>query len=1332
MERYKTKFDILENNQINSNSYDFLIYDYSVIKEKTSEKDMKTMEDNIKNNVIKEKKVKISNNSHQYHIKNNWNQRKSKKNFNKQSHILLIIDLLLVLISIVYTEDTFDDINKYPYITCKITEGYNKFINNGEGDNLNSHFRYTRPDEILINGVIYDFSNATNYIFNFTEPINNVHLIWKNNMTYCCYNMFRGCEKMIEIDLSHFFPAGITDLANFFWDCFSLSKIDFTNFDTTQITSCGNMFHNCISLTSLNLTFFQLPTLYIDSMFYNCHSLKILDFPNFNIIPSMRKISNIFQNCTSLEYLNIGNFEPNNNEYTDFYEQFLGDTKKNLVICSDNTDIISNIPNSKCYTISCGDNWQIDKKRINTENDDCMDSCESANYKYEYNFECIPNCFSGTYNDNTTCRDCHPDCKECNGPNNSDCILCADDRFNYLGICVSNCPRGYYNDKILNQKNCKCELPNCFSCNIESLNKGLCIEYEEGYYPIYNINNDYLFKNCSKSVLGYYLDKDDLIYKKCYKTCEKCEIGGDDSFHNCIECKPEYNNVINFGLYKNCYNICKYYHYLDKTNNIKYCTSSQKCPEDYEKIILEKNECISSCANDNKYKYEFKKRCYEMCPLVVSMNRVKNVIANGISYNKDFCKPICTKGIPFELIRTQECLQKCPIDEMCIDTEKEPKDYDAIMQNIESYFLSNNYNTSDLENGNNEVYEIGDMKITLTTTKNQKNDKRNANMTTIDLGKCEEVLRQEYNITNEDFLFMKIIEVSDENMKIPKIEYDVYSNFNGNNLVELNLKSCEDTTIDIFIPVQLTEDKDKLNSSSDYYSEICYSATSDYGTDLTLEDRKNEFIDNNMTVCQENCIFSDYDYDIQKAKCSCEVEESSQKKTFADMNINVTALLKNFIDIKKNSNIQILNCYQELFTGQGFIKNIGSYILIVIILTHFIIIILFYIKKLYNDIIENIKDITNALMDLKLKRRRSIKNKKTNVIQKEKKENKENKTKVDALKIKAENKSNKPEKPKTDIFNENNNGINIFSRKLNSYIKYQLTFPNSPTKKRANETNIDLPYNNEITIQKRIKRRNVSNNNKTNIVNNSSAIEIELSDKVKEILKNTDEEINQLPYKFALKYDTRKYYQYYFSLIRTKHPLIFTFFNNNDYNIKIIKIDLFLFSFSLYFTVNALFFNDDTMHKIYEDKGVFNFLFQLPSILYSVLISATLNSLLKLLAFSGGSILEYKSNKFVKFQIDLDEREKKLVKMIKIKFIIYFIISTIISLFCWYYLSMFCAIYRNTQIYLIKDTLISYSLSLCYPLLINLLPVFFRIPALFQKSKERRLLYRISKLLQML
>ena len=38
---------------------------------------------------------------------------------------------------------------------------------------------------------------------------------------------------------------------------------------------------------------------------------------------------------------------------------------------------------------------------------------------------------------------------------------------------------------------------------------------------------------------------------------------------------------------------------------------------------------------------------------------------------------------------------------------------------------------------------------------------------------------------------------------------------------------------------------------------------------------------NNKTVCQENCVFSKYNYEIQKAYCSCEVKQSS--KSFDDM-----------------------------------------------------------------------------------------------------------------------------------------------------------------------------------------------------------------------------------------------------------------------------------------------------------------------------------------------------------------------------------------------------------------------------------------------------------------
>ena len=48
------------------------------------------------------------------------------------------------------------------------------------------------------------------------------------------------------------------------------------------------------------------------------------------------------------------------------------------------------------------------------------------------------------------------------------------------------------------------------------------------------------------------------------------------------------------------------------------------------------------------------------------------------------------------------------------------------------------------------------------------------------------------------------------------------------------------------------------------------------------------------------------------------------------------------------------------------------------------------------------------------------------------------------------------------------------------------------------------------------------------------------------------------------------------------------------------------------------------MHKIYEDKGSFNFIYQLPQIIYSSIISAVLNVLLKLLALTEAKILKFK------------------------------------------------------------------------------------------------------------
>ena len=186
-----------------------------------------------------------------------------------------------------------------------------------------------------------------------------------------------------------------------------------------------------------------------------------------------------------------------------------------------------------------------------------------------------------------------------------------------------------------------------------------------------------------------------------------------------------------------------------------------------------------------------------------------------------------------------------------------------------------------------------------------------------------------------------------------------------------------------------------------------------------------------------------------------------------------------------------------------------------------------------------------------------------------------------------------------------------------------------------------------------------------------------------------------------MEYNNEELNEYYLSLLRTKHNLIFVFFNNKDYNSNIIKIDIFLIEFTIQYTINALFYNDNIMHKIYEDEGSFDFIYQLPKTIYSSLISIFLNSILKILALSSGAIIGFKHDKI---KDDVNEREIKLKDSLKIKFILYFIISLIFLLFFWYNISMFGAIYMNTQFHLLKDTLMSFSLSFLYPFIINLLP----------------------------
>ena len=96
------------------------------------------------------------------------------------------------------------------------------------------------------------------------------------------------------------------------------------------------------------------------------------------------------------------------------------------------------------------------------------------------------------------------------------------------------------------------------------------------------------------------------------------------------------------------------------------------------------------------------------------------------------------------------------------------------------------------------------------------------------------------------------------------------------------------------------------------------------------------------------------------------------------------------------------------------------------------------------------------------------------------------------------------------------------------------------------------------------------------------------------------------------------------------------------------------------------------------------------------------------------------------------KKARKIEKCLKIKLILFFVISSILMLFFWYFISCFCAVYTNTQIILIKDTGISFGTSMLYPFILSFIPGIFRIPALRAKNKNLKSLYKLSSFVNLL
>ena len=592
-----------------------------------------------------------------------------------------------------------------------------------------------------------------------------------------------------------------------------------------------------------------------------------------------------------------------------------------------------------------------------------------------------------------------------------------------------------------------------------------------------------------------------------------------------------------------------------------------------------------------------------------------------------------------------------------------------------------------LNEGEDIIIEFDDLIYHLTSSDNQKNSK-NHNVSTINLGQCETILKNAYNITNIPLIIF-IIEHKIEGSKIPDIQYKVYHPVKNESL---DLSLCDGTNIILNIPVLIDQDKlYKYDIYSDYYNDRCFNYSADNKTDMPLKYRRQDFINNNLTLCHSDCNYLGYNIETKNSKCECKVKNEIELFNFK---IDKDLLYNKFVKLK-GSNIDIIKYYYLIFKP-GYLKNnIGNYILSIIIISSIIDLFIFLYKG-NSSLKKNIDEIAS-----------SLKKNKTN----KKPINNDNLITSSSIK----NKKKKNNKISFPPKNNNNKEKIINTRKIcansnfdhNSSSNQAIQFEKSGLIGKIDKKNKKL--------QKILKKNDekLECMKKTNNLDESNCA-----------IKLIEEELNKLDYNEALKIDKRIYFQYYWSLLKIGQLFLFSFFPNNDYNIMVIKTSLFFFSFGLYYTVNSLFFTDSTMNKIYERE--YPFIYQLPNIIYSNLISTVINLIIRYLTLTSKDILEIRLIDVEKLDIKVGE----IKKCIKIKFIFFFILSFLFLFIFWFYVTIFCAVYQKTQILLIKDTTISFGLSLIYPFGYYLLPGIFRIPSLRSKTKNRECMYRISLLLQ--
>ena len=1113
---------------------------------------------------------------------------------------------------------------------------------------------------------------------------------------------------------------------------------------TSPVISMSNFFskeedNNMANVISMDLSHFD--SSFVESMdylFYNCDSLKILDLSNFNM-QQTSSAPEMFTGLSSLIYLNATNMVLGNGIGSQFT---IG--SQNLIVCQSEKIFL----NIKLYEICCSFNAETEMCEsdnyitlyynqdsyyengfknenrnyinfINYNNSTIIDTIELnilAGTKLEIHFTSpvtsMENFFSQE-NDNNMINVVSIDLShfdsssvENMGSMFSGCNLLEDvDLSNFNTTKVINMSKMFSNCKSLKSINLS-KFTTFLVTNMNSMFSG-CSSLESIDLSMFEttnvVNMANLFEECQSlnsidlsSFITIKVENMNSMFAQCTNLkllnlsnfVTSLVVSMDYMFYNCTSLNIL--DISNFNMMQTMSAV----QILTSLKNLSYINLYN----------IQDNDLISQSElnTDNNIEKQF-----YVCQKYNIITNTKSIPCCNYNINEDKCNDILTTTLTVPVSASVSVNTINPIITIINITKEVEIIYNNIIDNMEDQ----SYKIIQTENG---IIQFSTLKEQL--------DNQSETVSSVDLGECEDKLRVQEGLNEtEQFLIVKI-DTFNSTINATNVQYEI---FNPRNYSKVNVNICKNISIKISVPVILDESKLSLISSleesgydifdinDEFYNDICATYTAQNGADMALSSRKTRIYDSikDVYLCQKGCEFESFDTQTNKANCICQIQETETITDISKITFDKNEFFDSFYNTLFNSNFRVLKCIKLLFSIKGVKTNAGFYMMTGFILCHiaFIVVHIFtgQIKliNIINDIIKT-KGTENATIEVKEDLKDTVENKEKKEIKLVKRKNYK---KHSSKRVKKENLETKMEDVQDPPKKRNNQmpskGLNIYD---------------------ANNLIVDS--------KEEIKNKTEDAKEKTIIEKQEQEKQSETVFKEKELEKNIleeyknlrDEELNDLDYDIAIIVDKRTYWQLYWALLKKDQLIIFTFIISDDYNLRAIKILLFIVSFALFFSINAFFFTDDTMDKIFEDNGIFNFVFQLPQIIYSSLISSVINIILKKLSITEDQILDMKKEK------DIEKAKEKadiIKNKLKTKLIIFIILSSLLMLFFWYFISCFCAAYKNTQAILIQDTLISFITSMIYPFGLKLLPGLLRIPSLKAPKKDQKYNYKISKIL---